>query len=906
MEIIVETMKPDFVIFSETHLTIDVNDEETQLEGYKQYTTLSNSTRTGGVTIYFSKRWNVRKVAEKVIESKIWITAYMVKRNNNEFIVTAIYRSPSSAEVEFLESFEEILDDISEMNCDIVIAGDFNIDWSKESFYKNKLKCLLDDNGLKQVMKDFTRITENSKTLIDYIISNNQNISAEINIANKISDHETIDIIIDNAEYNDNANSYREVELFKYNKYQYNREIQNIQQISESNDLDYNVYFFDECLENAIKRLTTKKIIKENFKCKWFNDEIRHWKREKINKYQIARIANTTEAWANYKALRNFYKVKVENEKNKYINNKINNAKDQKEMWRKIKSLILKKAHNPIETVIFDQIEYKENYQIASMFNKYFISSIKSIRDEIQSVQYAGNIPVINSQFKFRAISIEELKIICKGVKNKSDYNKITSRMLLDNWNLVGKIMLDIINTSLEKGVFPASWKTSMITPIEKVSKTKKCEEFRPINTLKTCEKIMEQVVKEQLEQYMESNKILSKYQSGFRKKYSCETTVNYLINRWKKIENRNKIVGVFLDFRRAFETIDRHILIQKLFSYGIRDIELQWFKSYLKDRRQITKVNNIKSNIINNDYGVPQGSILGALLFIIYINDMPNILDKCEIILYADDTLIYTEGESNRQCYDNLALDMEKVNVWLNMNKLKLNENKTKLMEVNTTSTEIFRINNQIIEKVDQIKYLGFIIDKDLKFKTHIDYICKKIGKKIGFFKRVRKQISILTAINIYNTIIKPHFEFGSTILYTCCTAHQLERLQKMQNRAMRIILKCSRYTSTHFMLESLKWLNIRQRLKLNTLKFIRKMRRNEAPEYLTEQIIYVKEAQPYQLRNMEHFRIARVSTTAMQRSLFYKGLQLYNSLPNNVQNETNHNVFIKHVTHFVKHDLS
>lgn len=598
------------------------------------------------------------------------------------------------------------------------------------------------------------------------------------------------------------------------------------------------------------------------------------------------------------------YKNKSENEKNKYVNNKINNAKDQKQMWKEIKNFVLKKEETIIKTVIFNDRECKDNYQIANKFNNYFVDSIKLIRDTIENVQYTNNIPVITSKFKFRAISLTELKNVCKGLKEKPDFNKVSIKIVLDNWNIIGKNMLNIINKSLETGVFPENWKYSMITPIEKINKTNKCEEFRPINTLKTCEKILEKIIKEQLENYMEINNLLSKYQSGFRKKYSCETTVNYVINKWKYIDTKNKIMAVFLDLKRAFETIDRELLIQKLYMYGIRENELQWFKSYLTNRKQITKVNGVKSDETDNEFGVPQGSILGALLFIIYINDMPNILEKCEIVMYADDTLIYAKGDTEEQCTDKLTHDMNNINNWLKMNKLKLNESKTKIMEINMNCNVIFKINNETIEKVKQIKYLGFVIDKELKFKQHVEYICKKIGKKIGFFKRVRNKISVTTAINMYNTIIKPHFEFGSTILYTCCTTTQLERLQKLQNKAMRAILKCNRYTPIQTMLDTLKWLNIQQRLALNTLNFVQKMKMGNAPDYLIGQLNYVGEMQPYNLRNAEDFRLQRVTTTAMQRSLFFKGLKLYNMLPNYIKTERNINIFKRNISTFVKNN--
>lgn len=282
----------------------------------------------------------------------------------------------------------------------------------------------------------------------------------------------------------------------------------------------------------------------------------------------------------------------------------------------------------------------------------------------------------------------------------------------------------------------------------------------------------------------------------------------------------------------------------------------------------------------------------------------MPNIIEKCEIILYADDTLIYTEAISEEQCKENMKYDVNKINNWLKMNKLKLNEKKTKVMEINMTSNDIFKINNEIIEKVENIKYLGFVIDKNLKLRDHIDYVCKKIGKKIGFFKRIRNKISVITAINIYNIIIKPHFEYGSTILYTCCVKEQLDRLQKLQNKAMRTILKCSRYTPINVMLNMLRWLNIKQRLELNTLTFIKKMAKGDAPEYLCNQINYVANMQPYGLRNSNDFHILRVRTSHMQRSLFYKGLQLYNRMSSDLKMENNINIFKRNCVNFIKNN--
>lgn len=235
-------------------------------------------------------------------------------------------------------------------------------------------------------------------------------------------------------------------------------------------------------------------------------------------------------------------------------------------------------------------------------------------------------------------------------------------------------------------------------------------------------------------------------------------------------------------------------------------------------------------------------------------------------------------------------------------MNKLKLNETKTKWMEINSRSETSIEINGVIIEKVNSIKYLGVIIDSGLKFHEHIEYICKKIGKKIGFFKRIRNKICTLTAIKVFNTMIKPHFEYCSSILYSCCNQTHIERLQKLQNKAMRSILKCSRFTSVRLMLDALKWLNIFQRLKLNTLVAIFKMKYGKAPKYLTENIMFVGDVQPYQLRNASDFRLQLHNTSAAQRTIFFKGLQLFNMLPDDTKEERNLKRFKKMCVEFVK----
>lgn len=228
MEVIAATQQPDFIILSETHMTENVNEQEINLENYNNILALSNSSRTGGVIIYFKKSWSIKKISEKICDFKYWIVVCEAKYKTEKVVITAVYRSPSSQDCEFYEVFEELMEELTEKDTDIIIAGDFNIDYNRESFYKSRINNILNDNGLKQIVNESTRITSRSRTLIDYVITNNHSkISAKNNNVNKISDHEAIEIKIEcNSEKQNN--SCKKIDIFKYNKNLFNSEIRTI------------------------------------------------------------------------------------------------------------------------------------------------------------------------------------------------------------------------------------------------------------------------------------------------------------------------------------------------------------------------------------------------------------------------------------------------------------------------------------------------------------------------------------------------------------------------------------------------------------------------------------------------------------------------------------------------------
>lgn len=265
---------------------------------------------------------------------------------------------------------------------------------------------------------------------------------------------------------------------------------------------------------------------------------------------------------------------------------------------------------------------------------------------------------------------------------NKSD--TCNAQVWNDAMEYIAFFLPSIINESLVNGYVPIEWKISKVTPIQKIKHTKKVSEFRPINSMQTDEKIMEYVVKEQLIKYLEENSLLALHQSAFRCQHSCETTLNYVINELKEcIDKDLEAIVIFLDLARAFETIDRNRLIKKMQNYGINDVELKWFMSYLQHRKQYTKYKNCQSETLEIPIGLPQGTQLSVFLFLMYINDIRQIAEEGKIILFADDTVLIVTDKNIENAKQKTNEYLKKIYEYTNENKLKLNAEKSKWMMI-------------------------------------------------------------------------------------------------------------------------------------------------------------------------------------------------------------------------------
>ena len=468
-----------------------------------------------------------------------------------------------------------------------------------------------------------------------------------------------------------------------------------------------------------------------------------------------------------------------------------------------------------------------------------------------------------------------------------------------------------LFNVSLTTGILPKDWKAASVTPIFKgKGEMSDKSNYRPISLISHISKLFEIFVHRQLLDYLQDNNLISIDQSAYLKLHNTQTSLHRVLDDWIDNTCFNTITGICsFDIKKCFDSIDHTLLLKKLELYGIVNDEIRWFKSYLSNRSQVVKCHGNVSNEKVVNVGVPQGSVLGPILFLVFINDISQHVYTGTANLFADDTLIYCTGNDIAETKAKLQKCVNEISKWYKLNNIIVNEEKCSSMVINPKKLREeqnfnISVNDCVIKNVKSMNYLGLEIDNALTWNQHVNRLSKTLYVKISKFARVCKSIPKETAIRIYYSTIQPTFDYVISV-WGCTSQVNINKIQRQQNYCARIIEKNFDYVNYRglTLVKKLGWMNIRERYFYFQTLLIFKCIHGLAPHYLTNNIIMEIEIKEKKTRKHDmDLYLPFPESESHKKMLIYRGAKSWNNLPDYLKESSNLDQFKRQLKAFIK----
>lgn len=898
-----------------------------QLPGYSIVSNCRENKIGGGVCLYICQNEEYKVMPQLTIMTEHIETIFVeiINTNSTNMVVGCVYRPPSASGDIFNDTMTSLLRMLcSAKNKDIYIMGDYNFDllkFEQNTLTGNFLQNML-SYSLHPIITRATRITENSKTLIDNIFTNacSDDCKSAV-IYSDISDHLPCILQCRKRTNNDSLNeakssppnisrNFSKASIAKFNHhlshlnwaflYNGSGEIDGDPNIAYNNFLDTLTIGLDTFFPQTVKQSYRKTPRKA-----WITPGLVKSCETKCKLYKRFIEENTDETKLAYNAYKNKLKHLLRKAEKDYFCTKLHDCdKNMKKTWQVLNG-VLNRASNKAtsqQNLNVNGVVTSDFKCISEGFNDYFVNVGSNLAKNIPPVNHSFEKYLSNPQRMVNSCSLHptspmEIINLVKALSNShsSSFDEISTSLLKNIIHPIAQPLADIINCCLDKGIFPDKMKIAKVIPIFKTGKKTDIKNYRPISILPAISKIFEKLIEQRITSFIERFNIVASSQFGFRKKHSTQMAILSLYEKvTEALDNNEFAIGIFVDLSKAFDTLNHKILINKLEYYGIRGVPLALIKSYLHNRTQYVSYHNYLSCHQPITCGVPQGSVLGPLLFTLYINDIEHACPELNFILFADDTnLMYSNKDiwTLKRIVNNQLASLAN---WFKANKLSLNISKTSYIlfgrkKINTipdnAETFTIQIEDQILSQVNHTKFLGVVVDQKLSWKQHVEHLCLKISKSIGMINRIKFKLNRNALILLYKTLIYPHLSYCN-IIWGTASQSALKQLTILQKRIVRIITHSYYLAHTSPLFHELKLLKLADLNNYVTGIFIYKYINNLLPSVCRSLITLnpLPQAQ-YSLRRPNSFNIPTPRTTLRQNCLRIRGPTYWNSLPPYIQ---------------------
>lgn len=882
------TSKLDVVMVTETWLNCNILSNLVHLPGFKLFRNDRADRIGGGVCMYVREHIAARCVYTST-RSVIQFMCVEVNSGVEKCLLIVVYSPPYKFREDNLEELEETLLKLNPRYNKILVGGDFNVNHLKNKSVNRLFHYFCEKINMSIINTRWPTCFQsvNNPSILDIFLT-----SSGLDLLGYDQVRPTSEFIHDfifcsfrfdiNASNNEKIIRYRSFHNIDLTDLQRNGGNSSWNQIYFTPDINTKILLFNTLLNNLYDHhvpLVTK-IVKPRC-CPWYSNGLKLQILERERFYRRYKRNPSEYNRRQYTFARNKVTLLVRASKRSYLLKKLDPKLSSKELWKNLKEV----------GVAGDKNLSKCSFSPEEMTS--VLAPPSSSQTNFQTFSADSN---NHESFSFDCIGEDEVQNAIRSTKsNAIGLDGISPKFLKLILPILLPYITHIVNACIYSSQFPEYWKAARIIPIPKKSNPSSPSEFRPISLLPFLAKIFEKLICNQIQNYLDASNMISKWQSGFRNKHSCESAVIKVTSDMRKALDCDKIcIMVLLDFSKAFDCIDHTILLEKLRNnFYFSNTALKLILNYLKNRVQVVETEQGNSNPLIVNSGVPQGSVLGPLLFSLFINDLPGKVVNSQMHMYADDVLIYLSRPIGlmEDCVARLNEDLLNIHQWSNLNKMKLNPRKSVGMicsrsEVHLQDYPPLVINGDIIPYVEKVKYLGFSINSAINCCDAISATIRKIYSGLRSLRSSSHLLLPTMKSRLVKSLILPYFTFNCSV-YPCLDYECTRKINVAFNDCIRFIHSIPRHISVSHLNASLFGINLCKYYDFRNILKLHSIIHNKCPDYLNEELQFAQSPRGLKLI------MPRFSHTVAERSYFVNAIRLWNGLPYELQRTSSSAVF-------------